>query len=50
MGATGQFGANKGPITAKVTRKADSLELDQSDTIGDVFMGLNRIGFSSCRW
>lgn len=50
MRAAGQFGTNRGPITVKVTRKADSHELDQSDMIWNVFMGLNRVGFSSCRW
>ncbi|QGI60510.1 hypothetical protein CEK26_004483 [Fusarium fujikuroi] len=49
MRAAGQFGTNRGPITVKVTRKADSHELDQSDMIWNVFMGLNRVGFSSCR-
>ncbi|KAI3582632.1 hypothetical protein IWW34DRAFT_905169 [Fusarium oxysporum f. sp. albedinis] len=37
---------DQGSITVKVTRKADSHELDQSDTIWNVFIGLNRIDFS----
>lgn len=46
MHAAGQSGTTRGSITVKVTIQADSHELDQSDTIWNVFMGLNRIDFS----